>query len=280
MAEDPDAMVARALAEMRTFERADGRTVSYAEFGAPTGRPLIHFHGTGFSSLEALTGDRVAHDAGVRLIAFDRPGFGGSETMAGRGFMSVAADALALTEHLGIASFDVSGFSGGVPHALATAVSAGGRCGRVLGVNTAGDVTSGAWRELPVSARLLVRIMTSRAIARRMWPRMFADITGMLLPGSSPKTAALLEAAFRHGSAAGHDASLDELALFYRLGWGNLWTELAAPVTLFHGRRDDLLPFARALAVRRPGTTLVQIPGGHMDWSTDEVWHELIAAVS
>lgn len=280
MPEHAAALVAEALASSRTIMRPDGRTVSYLELGEPTGRPLIHFHGTGFSALEALTGARAARDAGIRLIAFDRPGFGGSTAFPGRDLATVAFDSLALADHLGIEGFDVSGFSGGVPHALAAAALAGSRCGRVLGVNTAGDVKAAAWRKVPLAARLLVRIMTTRPIARRMWPRMFADIPAMLLPGASPTTASLLEAAFRRGSAGGHDPSLDELAMFYRRGWRDPWRDIVAQVTLFHGRQDDLLPFARALAGQHPGTTLIEIPGRHMDWAAAAVWRRLLAGTN
>lgn len=275
-----DALISTALGGARLLTRCGGRTLSYLDLGADAGRPLLHFHGTGFSALEALTGAKLAAEAGVRLIAFDRPGFGGSAAMPGRDLADVARDAMALVDHLGLHRFDVSGFSGGVPHALALAAMVGSRCGQVFGINTAGDVTSPAWRMVPMAARVLVRVMTTRPIARRMWPRMFADVPAMLSPGASTKSAALLDAAFHHGSARGHEASLDELALFYRTGWRDPWQTLATPVTLLHGREDGLLPFARALAARHPRTTLAEIPGKHMDWATAAVWRPLLAKVS
>ena len=186
MPEHTAALIAEALASSRTIMRPDGRTVSYVELGKPTGRPLIHFHGTGFSGIEALTGARAAQDAGVRLIAFDRPGFGKSTPKPNRDLATVASDALALADQLGIKYFDVSGFSGGVPHALAAAALAGDSCGRVLGINTAGDVRAAAWCQVPLAARLLVRVMTMRPIARLMWPRLFASIPAMISPGASP----------------------------------------------------------------------------------------------
>ena len=273
-------LIAATIARSRTITRPDGRAISFVELGKASGRPLIHFHGTGFSSLEALTGARLAVDAGVRLVAFDRPGFGGSTPLPGRNLADVAADAVALADQLGIERFWASGFSGGVPHALATAAEAGSRCHGVVGVNTAGDVGDPAWRRVPLPARLLVRLMTMRPIARRMWPRMFSDIPAMLSPDQSPKTAALLQAAFSHGSGNGDAASLRELALFYRDGWGDPWPKIVSPVTLFHGRLDGLLPFAIALAAQHAGTTLVEIAGKHMDWASAATWRRLLANVS
>ena len=275
-----DALVATALDGARSLRRCGGRTLSYLDLGADGGRPLLHFHGTGFSALEALTGAKLAVEAGVRLIAFDRPGFGGSTANPGRDLADVARDAVALVDHLGLDRFDVSSFSGGVPHALAFAAMVGSRCGQVFGINTAGDVTSPAWRKVPIAARVLVRVMTTRPIARRMWPRMFADIPAMLAPDTSTQSAALLDAAFHRGSGHGHEASLHELELFYRKGWHDPWQTLATPVTLLHGREDGLLPFARALTARHSRTTLVEIPGKHMDWATAAVWRPLLAKVS
>ena len=52
---------------------ADGRRLAWSEFGAPTGRVLIHCHGTTSSRLEGLVMHKAAL-AGVRVIVPDRPG--------------------------------------------------------------------------------------------------------------------------------------------------------------------------------------------------------------
>ena len=71
----------------------------------------------------------------------------------------------------------------------------------------------------------------------------------MISPGGSAAARAVLPRRFpSRFLSGGHDATLEELALFYRRGWGDPWRGLAARVTLFHGRRDGLLPFASALA--------------------------------
>lgn len=279
---DPDVntLIAETIDGSQTISLVDGRRISFVDLGDKDGRPLLHFHGTGFSALEALTGARLAFDAGVRLISFDRPGFGGSTPSPNRDLGSVAHDAMVLADYLGLDHFAVSGFSGGVPHALATAALADARCRHVLGINTAGDAGAEAWREISPTARALIWVMTMRPIAKRAWPWMFADIPAMLSVGGSAMTKAVLAAAFSHGSARGHDATLEELALFYRRGWGDPWQGLKAPVTLFHGRQDGLLPFAHALAAQHRGTTLVEISGKHMDWTTATVWRRLLAKVS
>jgi pimeloyl-ACP methyl ester carboxylesterase len=58
---------------------------------------------------------------GVRVIVADRPGFGASTRLRGRGISVVAGDAVRLLDHLGLESVHVIGTSGGGPHALAFA---------------------------------------------------------------------------------------------------------------------------------------------------------------
>jgi pimeloyl-ACP methyl ester carboxylesterase len=63
----------------------------------------------------------VLYRLGIRLIAFDRPGYGESDRMAGRQIADVAADVLAIANTYGLDRFAVVGRSGGGPHALACA---------------------------------------------------------------------------------------------------------------------------------------------------------------
>jgi pimeloyl-ACP methyl ester carboxylesterase len=57
----------------------------------------------------------------VRVIAFDRPGYGRSDPQPGRRVADVAADVASLADALGLERFGVFGYSGGGPHALACA---------------------------------------------------------------------------------------------------------------------------------------------------------------
>jgi pimeloyl-ACP methyl ester carboxylesterase len=63
----------------------------------------------------------VLHRLGVQLIAFDRPGYGESDRMAGRQVADAARDVLAIADAHGVERFAVVGRSGGGPHALACA---------------------------------------------------------------------------------------------------------------------------------------------------------------
>ena len=63
----------------------------------------------------------VLHRLGVRLISFDRPGYGGSDRLEGRRVADAAADVLAIADAYELEKFAVVGRSGGGPHALACA---------------------------------------------------------------------------------------------------------------------------------------------------------------
>jgi pimeloyl-ACP methyl ester carboxylesterase len=61
--------------------------------------------------------DPQTRDLGVRLIAADRPGFGGSDDQPGRSIGDWATDVAALADHLGRPCFTLRGVSAGDPYA-------------------------------------------------------------------------------------------------------------------------------------------------------------------
>ena len=102
----------------------DGRTIGYAEYGHPQGKPVFHFHGTPSSRLEGNCYNdlnEVVASLGIRLIFPDRPGIGLSDFKPHRTLLDWADDVEELADRLNIVQFAVIGLSGGVPHALACA---------------------------------------------------------------------------------------------------------------------------------------------------------------
>jgi pimeloyl-ACP methyl ester carboxylesterase len=101
----------------------DGRRLTYREHGAPQGHPVIYHHGTPSSRVEpaAFGLPAAAVEHGVRLIAPDRPGMGGSDHQTGRTLLNWPDDLGRLADHLGLPRFAVLGYSGGVPFAAAAA---------------------------------------------------------------------------------------------------------------------------------------------------------------
>ena len=99
----------------------DERTLAWREYGPSDGQPLLRFQGTPGSRNSRHPHEESYDRLGVRVIAFDRPGYGASTRLPGRGIAVVADDAAELLDHLGLDAVHVIGGSGGGPHALALA---------------------------------------------------------------------------------------------------------------------------------------------------------------
>ena len=70
----------------------DGRVLAVHEIGEPDGRVVFAMHGTpGCGTMRPAVGESAA-ELGLRLLAHDRPGYGGSTRQPGRTIASVAAD--------------------------------------------------------------------------------------------------------------------------------------------------------------------------------------------
>lgn len=103
------------------LERPDGRVVAWTECGQPTGRPLLRVPGTP-GCRYSLRADRSPWtERGLRVITTERPGFGASTRLPGRGFAQPADDIAAILDHLGLDEVHVIGGSGAAPHQLALA---------------------------------------------------------------------------------------------------------------------------------------------------------------
>ncbi len=106
---------------------ADGRWLACAEFGDPHGRPVLLFHGTPGYRRNPWATDAELRSVGVRLIAPDRPGVGGSTPQPRRRLLDWPDDVRQLADALGLERFAVVGFSNGGPHAAACAFRLGPR---------------------------------------------------------------------------------------------------------------------------------------------------------
>ncbi|WP_106816299.1 alpha/beta fold hydrolase [Microbacterium timonense] len=102
------------------LELADGRELAVAEFGEPTGVPVVFFAGAASSrSMNAFgTSARERH---VRMLTFDRPGLGDSTPHAAKSLTSVAADLADVLEQLELIQPYALANSQGAPFALAAA---------------------------------------------------------------------------------------------------------------------------------------------------------------
>jgi pimeloyl-ACP methyl ester carboxylesterase len=99
----------------------DGRTLAWREYGPPDGRPVLRFQGMPGSRKSRHPYEESYDRLRTRVIVADRPGYGASTRLAGRGISVVTDDAAELLDHLELEVVHVIGGSGGGPHALAFA---------------------------------------------------------------------------------------------------------------------------------------------------------------
>jgi pimeloyl-ACP methyl ester carboxylesterase len=103
------------------LELPDGRELAWRWWGDDGGIPVLRIQGTPSSRLQRNPDPDVQKSLGVRYLMADRPGYGGSTRKPGRSIADVAADYIALLDHLSIERIPAMGTSGGGPHVLALA---------------------------------------------------------------------------------------------------------------------------------------------------------------
>jgi pimeloyl-ACP methyl ester carboxylesterase len=262
-----------------------GLTLRMREAGEPAGRPVLHFHGTPGCRLELAWADERVAAEGVRLVTFDRPGYGGS-TPAPFGLTSLARLALAVADELGLDRFATSGLSGGGPFALAVAAVAPDRVTAVCVLSGAGPFqhVPGALQELSDIDKEAVALLPHDpdAAAEKFasgFPTLgdFPDVKALLArfgpalsdrdkqivsdPVGGPAFLADVREALRQGRLGG---GWDNVA------WVGPWdidlNAVTCPVLLRYGAEDRMAPPAHAhwLDEHLATTTLVMRSGeGH-----------------
>jgi pimeloyl-ACP methyl ester carboxylesterase len=142
-----------------TLPHDESRKVTYAEYGAPDGVPVVFLHGTPGSRRLGRLLDTPAEECGVRVLAPDRPGYGRSSPWPDRSIADAGTVVTAVLDDAGVETAGLVGFSGGSAHALATAATHPDRVTRV-------DIVAGATppavsEETPGVQRLLARLATT-----------------------------------------------------------------------------------------------------------------------
>lgn len=214
----------------------DGRTLTYATYGDEDGAPLVFHHGTpGSRVLGALLSD-AARERGVRVVAPDRPGFGGSDPHPEGTPATWADDCAALADHLGLDSFAVAGFSGGGPYALGAADQFSDR---VTAVGVVGspvpESDSNQFGPLIRFPRLLgLSFRAGGLVARYRGP---AFVVEQLTDESvSDGTASAVGRDFRTGIAGGASGAVRE-SRHLADGWSLPTPDV--PVRVWHGTDDE-----------------------------------------
>jgi pimeloyl-ACP methyl ester carboxylesterase len=258
----------------RTAKTPDGRTLAIEEGGDPHGRPVLVHNGTPNS--RHLYGP-VADDAaerGLRLIGYDRPGYGGSTSHPGRNVADCAADVRAICAELGIDRLATWGISGGGPHVLACAallpdlVAAAASLASPAPMDAEGlDWFAGMgqrnvddfllYQRDPVASR--AQLEADREMILTSSPEEVEEEIESLM---SPTDKAILEGGLgeylnyteREGLAPGPEGWWED-GVAHSGPWGFELSAISVPVLLMHGRQDQFVPFAHGewLAAHIPG---------------------------
>lgn len=255
---------------------ADGRNMSFAEYGSPDGHPVLYFHGAPSSRLEPLLiGEDVFTRHGLRIIAPDRPGMGRSAFQPHRGVADWPIDVAVLADALKLDRFSVLGNSGGGIYAAACAARIPDRVHSAV-------IVSGAWRmdqpqrlaHLPALTRiswllakhapwllgLLLKSMTATvgkdlAQVKSILPQQ--DFDTFETNGRYQIFAYIVREAVRQGTkGAAWDMHMHVHPFDIRL------QDIHMPLQVFHGEKDTVVPIAlvRDALTAIPSATLTTYP--------------------
>jgi pimeloyl-ACP methyl ester carboxylesterase len=201
----------------------------------------------------------------VRLITFDRPGYGWSDRLAARLVADVVPDVRAIADALELDKFAVLGRSGGGPHALACAALLPERVTRagVLvtlapwaaeGLDWFAGMADSNVREYTTAAtepETLTAQLVQAAARIRADPASHVSTLRLEMPEADRRVVA--DVGIRALLAENYAEALRESAagwiddaLAFCSPWGFNLADINAPVLLWHGQDDVFSPVAHA----------------------------------
>ncbi len=251
------------VAAAREFDvtAQDGRNLHAYEAGDPNGELVIYHHGTPGSGILSQSWHELAAARAIRLVGFDRAGYGGSDRHPGRRVVDAAADTAAVADALQVGQFRTWGFSGGGPHVLACAARLGGRvvsaaslasCAPydapgldfLIGmgqdnIDEFGAAIEGAGQlaaYLEPSRRELMAA-SSEDIGQAL-ASLLSDVDKEALTGD---VASFLHVGIQVGLRAGYDGWLDDDLAFVG-AWGFEVGSIGVPMLVMQGEQDLMVP--------------------------------------
>jgi pimeloyl-ACP methyl ester carboxylesterase len=246
---------------------SDGRRVAIDCLGDPKGFPVFLLHGTPGSHSGPVPRASLLYQLGVRLISYDRPGYGDSDRHKGRNVAAAAWDVLDIADRLGLDTFGVVGRSGGGPHALACAALIGEmrlRSVAVLVGLAPSNATGIDWFEGMADSNVheyelaaldedeaVVADLTRRADEISQDPESLLNALEKEMADDDRRIASdvgirrhLVET-YREAIKNGPGGWIDDV-LAFRSPWGFELGKITTPVRLWHGDQDVFSPIAHS----------------------------------
>ncbi|RYD45485.1 MAG: alpha/beta hydrolase [Sphingomonadales bacterium] len=281
---------------MQSVALADGRQLTWQEFGLPAGRPVLYFHGGGSISLEAGIFHREAVLNNIRLIATNRPGAQGSSLCSRRPVAAYAADLGELLDHLKVDRIACFGESNGGLITMAAAATLAPRVIGAVPINPTIPWFDPLARSVsPGSVAIGYRLM-------KYWPSLLAKAaSGSAIRLRRQRTDAPPSEGFSRldllGPPPGIEDDVGEFqwrvmerpagtpALLNELKWASSdwgFDYYAIPTTLdfYCGAYDAQAPFALVLADRNPDARFHAFSYGHLAFSHPDARRRIIARIA
>ena len=248
---------------LESVKLSDGRSLSFARFGDPSGKPVFYFHGFPGSRLEPQSNHDSFLKAGIQLLALDRPGIGHSTRKNKRKLLDWPDDVVEIAKILKLEKFSILGVSGGGPYALACARAIPGYLNKVtvacgLGPIDAPNATSGMMLSnrvlfrygkffppvLHLSTFLMVRQLSSKpAKGLKKFVEGLPEPDRLVLSKTDAQD--FVAASAVEGVRQGSGPLLEEIGIYSR-SWGFKLEDLNVPVSLFQGEVDIDVPASMA----------------------------------
>jgi pimeloyl-ACP methyl ester carboxylesterase len=251
------------ITSISTLVTESGRRIRIHEAGHPDGEPILVHNGSPGSRLLYHLWVEDALSRRIRLISYDRPGYGGSTPHPNRTVASAADDVATIAQGLGLDRLSVWGLSGGGPHALAcaallpdlviaAAVLASPAPYLVDGLNWFAEMGEGKVVEFKAAlegrdplTRYLEAVAAGLLAAE---PNTLVQLMGSLLSAVDSEVltedfATYLYNSNREGLADRLDGWIDDDIAFTKF-WGFELDRIRIPVLLLHGRQDQFIPFS------------------------------------
>lgn len=264
------------------LQLSDGRRLSYRDFGPVDGKPFLYFHGGGSSAIEPAYANPYIAELGLRVIGIDRPGMGSSTQRANYSIEGVAADGLALADHLGLKRFGTIGMSAGAPFALKLAEIAPDRVPLVGLINASPERTLPEWKAVSLPMRLMLGAMLSRPLRKIAFANIATGTEKRVARaakkgGLTQQDESHIAAAIQSGLAGPHgfETLMRDIDLVLTQSWPIKLRELKAKVFAYSATLDLSLPFYLALAKSHANIKTLKIPGTHAPVVQGDVWRDL-----
>lgn len=269
----------------RQIKLPDGRELCVGSYGPDDGAPVIAFHGTPGSHRMWRCGVEAAHRHDFRLIAADRPAYGGSTAHPGRTIATAMADLAHVVSDYGLNRFGLLGVSGGTPFACAAAALYGDRITTLGLVSPLAPVAEADMRPhirlrdhgLFLHASRYPRVLRAASMPAsaliRWFPKPMFQLSRLTagkadreLLGQSQIAAAIVADGMA-AAAAGLDGAIADLGIYGR-PWGVDFAAITAPAHLWIGTADTIVPVEAAIALggRIKGCEITRLPGAGHFW--------------